>query len=69
MQAEIITNSKIGLLDIKQVAELTTYKEETIRLRKAEIGWHTLGKDLKFKASDVEAWINRYYRAPISKRR
>jgi hypothetical protein len=68
-QSEIVTKSKIGLLDAKQVAELTGYTEETIRLRKAEIGYSTMGKDLKFKPADVEAWINKYYRAPISKRR
>lgn len=69
MQAEIITNSKIGLLDVKQVAELTGYTEETIRLRKKEIGFHTLGKDIKFKPAAVQAWIDKYYRSPISKKK
>jgi hypothetical protein len=68
-QAEIVTKSKIGLLDVKQVADLTGYTEDTIRARKKEIGYSTMGKDLKFKPADVEAWINKYYRAPISKRR
>jgi hypothetical protein len=67
--SETILKSRIGLLDVKQVAELTGYTEDTIRARKAEIGYSTMGKDLKFKPADVEAWINKYYRAPISKRR
>lgn len=63
-QAEIITASKIALMTAKQVGELTGYDEKTIRIRKKEIGYSTLGKDLKFKPSDVEAWINRNYRSP-----
>lgn len=63
-QAEIITGSKIALMTAKQVGELTGYDEKTIRIRKKEIGYSTLGKDLKFKPADVEAWINRNYRSP-----
>jgi hypothetical protein len=67
LQAEIITASKIGLMSAKQVADLTGYDAKTIKLRKSEIGYHTMGKDLKFKPSDVEAWIRKYYRAPKRK--
>jgi DNA polymerase I-like protein with 3'-5' exonuclease and polymerase domains len=63
-QAEIITASKIGLMSAKQVADLTGYHVKTIALRKSEIGYSTMGKDLRFKPADVQAWINKYYRGP-----
>jgi hypothetical protein len=63
-QAEIITASKIGLMSAQQVADLTGYHVKTIALRKSEIGYSTMGKDLRFKPADVQAWINKYYRGP-----
>jgi hypothetical protein len=63
-QAEIITASKIGLMSAQQVADLTGYHAKTIALRKSEIGYSTMGKDLRFRPADVQAWINKYYRAP-----
>ena len=63
-QAEIITRSRIGLMSARQVADLTGYDEKTIKDRKEEIGFHTMGKDLKFKPADVQAWIDKYYRSP-----
>jgi hypothetical protein len=68
VQAEIITASKIGLMSAQQVAALTGYDVKTIKLRKQEIGYSTMGKDLKFKPADVQAWINRYYRSPVKRR-
>lgn len=68
LQAEIITASKIGLMSAQQVADLTGYDVKTIKLRKSEIGYHTMGKDLKFKPADVQAWIQKYYRYPVNKK-
>jgi mRNA-degrading endonuclease RelE of RelBE toxin-antitoxin system len=67
-QAEIITASKIGLMSSQQVADLTGYDEKTIRVRKNEIGYSTMGRDLRFKPADVQAWISKYYRAPVNKK-
>lgn len=64
-QAESNLANQIGLLDISQVCELTGYRESFIRARKAEIGYHTVGKDLKFKPAAVQAWIDTYYRSPV----
>lgn len=61
--------SKIGLLDPKQVAELTGYAEATIRQKKADIGYSTMGKDIKFRIEDVNAWINKGYRAPRTRKK
>lgn len=63
-QASQLTNVKLGLLNAKQVAERTGLHEKTIKLRKAEIGFVTMGKAVMFKPADVEVWINKYYRAP-----
>lgn len=63
-QAVEITACKVGLLNLKQVATLTGYKQAFIRSRKEEIGYHTVGRDLKFKPADVDRWINKYYRGP-----
>lgn len=63
-QASTLASSKIGMLSLKQVSELTGYKQSFIRSRKEEIGFHTVGKDLKFKPSDLDKWINKYYRGP-----
>jgi hypothetical protein len=68
VQAEIITASKIGLMSAQQVADLTGYDVKTIKLRKDEIGYSTMGKDLKFRPSDVQAWIQKYYRSPVNKK-
>jgi len=74
-QMEFIENShrdskinSLGLLNARQVGQITGYNEKTIKLRKAEIGYHTLGKDIKFKPQDVQAWIAKYYRGPKGKR-
>jgi len=63
-QAESTSGSDIELLTMKQVCSLTGYKESFIRSRKEEIGFHTVGRDIKFKPSAVKAWIDKYYRAP-----
>lgn len=68
VQASALLKSKIGLLDPKQVAELTGYAEGTIRQKKADIGFSTMGKDIKFRLEDVNAWINKGYRAPRHRR-
>lgn len=64
-QARAITAAKMGLLSLDQVCELTGYKKAFIRSRKEEIGYHTVGRDLKFKPSAVQEWIDKYYRTPI----
>lgn len=53
-------NSKL-LLSAQEVAEATGYNEKTIRLKKYEIGFFTIGKEVMFKPADVEAWIERNY--------
>jgi hypothetical protein len=63
-QASMLLQSKIGLLDPKQVAELTGYDEKTIRSKKEDIGYSTMGKNIKFRMEDVNAWINKGYRPP-----
>jgi len=63
-QAKIITASKIGLLDAKQVADLTGYDEKTIRIKKEDIGYSTLGKNIKFRVEDVNNWIAKGYQGP-----
>lgn len=63
-QAQIMNASKIQLLSLDQVCELTGYKKAFIRSRKDEIGYHTVGRDLKFKPSAVQEWIDKYYRTP-----
>jgi len=64
VQADTILKLKVGLLNCKEVAELTGYNEKTIKSKKEEIGFMTIGKDIKFKPADVEAWIQKHYRAP-----
>jgi len=51
-------------LDIKQVSEMTRYHKNTILARKDEIGYRTIGRDLHFKLSAVEKWMEKYYRGP-----
>lgn len=63
-QAKKLSRNETIWLDVSEVAELTRYHEKTIKLRKAEIGYRTMGKDIFFKLKDVEAWTNKYYRAP-----
>ncbi len=58
---------KRKLLTVSDVAKLTGYTERTIRDRKHEIGFFTEGKDIRFKISDVDSWIDRYYIKPKSK--
>lgn len=67
-QASTLLQAKIGLLDAKQVADLTGYAEDTIRKKKEDIGYSIpMGKDIKFTVEDVNNWIKRGYRAPRSR--
>ena len=59
-------NDKL-LLSAMEVAEMTGYNEKTIRLKKYEIGFFTVGKEVMFKPVDVEAWIERNYIKPRRK--
>lgn len=63
-QAAVASGRDVELLSIQQVCERTGYKEAFIRSRKHEIGYHTVGRDLKFKPCAVRAWIDKYYREP-----
>lgn len=56
-------NDKL-LLSAREVAEMTGYNEKTIRLKKHEIGFFTIGKEVMFKPADVEAWIEQSYIRP-----
>lgn len=67
-QAKKLTGSKVIWLNVTEVAELTRYHEKTIKLRKTEIGYRTQGRNLFFKLSDVEKWVEKYYRAPRTNR-
>lgn len=68
-QAATLLQAKIGLLDAKQVADLTGYAEDTIRKKKEDIGYSIpMGKDIKFTLEDVNNWIKRGYRAPRSRK-
>ena len=57
------------LLSVAEVAEMTGYSTVTINRRKEEIGFFTEGKDIKFKPSDVDAWIEENYIKPKSRQR
>lgn len=48
----------------QEVAEMTSYNEQTIRKKKHEIGFKSKGGLLHFKVKDVEAWMERGYIAP-----
>lgn len=63
-QAKKLANAKIVWVDTKEAAEITRYNEKTLKLNKDEIGYRTKGRDIFFKLSDLEEWMNRYYRGP-----
>lgn len=63
-QAKKLANSKTIWIDTKEAAEISRYHEKTLKLHKEEIGYRTKGRDVFFKLSDLEAWMNRYYRGP-----
>lgn len=52
------------LLTSEEVAEMTSYNAKTIRLKKHEIGFFTVGKEVLFKPDAVDAWIDRNYIKP-----
>lgn len=57
------------MLSVSELANITGYSERTIRDRKHEIGFFTNGNDIKFKVSDVDAWIEKNYIKPKSRQR
>lgn len=57
------------LLSSNEVAALTGYNEKTIRIKKDEIGFFTVGKEVLFKPADVQLWIDRNYIKPKFERR
>lgn len=52
------------LLSPLEVAEMTGYNEKTIRQKKDEIGFFTVGKEILFKPEALDAWIERNYIKP-----
>jgi len=63
-QTKTKKSADITLLTVKEVTALTGFGAQTIKMHKEEIGYQTMGKDLRFKPEDVEAWINSTYRKP-----
>lgn len=43
------------------VAGITGYKPATIRLKKDEIGYISMGGEIKFLKADVDKWMMKYY--------
>jgi hypothetical protein len=67
-QAKLLTNAKLSWVNAKQAAEISGYNSQTLRSRKSEIGYRTMGKDIFFKLSDLEIWMDKYYRAPRTRK-
>ncbi|KIO75251.1 hypothetical protein TH53_21820 [Pedobacter lusitanus] len=63
-QAATIAGYNIVMISAEKAAELTGYSEKTLRLRKEEIGYHTIGKNIFFFPKDLEVWLHKYYRGP-----
>jgi excisionase family DNA binding protein len=52
------------LLSTEEVAQMTGYSKDSICDKKKEIGFFTIGKEVKFKPEAVDAWIERNYINP-----
>lgn len=52
------------LLSTEEVAQMTGYSKDSICDKKKEIGFFTIGKEVKFKPEAVDAWIERNYIKP-----
>lgn len=56
-----LKESKKPYLSTEEVMLLTGFKKNWVLLNKAKIGFSKLGKDLIFKRTDVEEFINQNY--------